>query len=92
VIYSIDIGVRVCGLGRSFYKNGWNVFDVFVVVGTFVTTLAILFGSTGFVTQQLQKLFLVSIAFKLVQKLNNLNHLFKNSVYVRVNEFSLYAT
>ena len=80
-IYTVDIGVRFIGLGwASFRANGWNIFDVIVVTGSIATTIPILSGSTGFVIQQLQKLFLVSIAFKLVQRNNSLNQLFKTSV------------
>lgn len=81
-VYVIDIIVRFFGLGwRSFRANGWNIFDVVVAGGSFVTTLIVRFGSSGFATQQLQKLFLVSIAFKLVQRTNNLNKLFKTAMY-----------
>lgn len=82
-IYAIDIAVRVLGLGlRSFRANGWNLFDVFVVAGSFATTVPIVLGSRNFAVEQLQKLFLVCIAFKLVQKNSGLNQLFKTSVYV----------
>lgn len=82
-IYIIDVAVRWYGLGwRSFRANGWNLFDIVVAFGSFLTTLIVRFGSTDFVTQQLQKLFLVSIAFKLVQRTNSLNMLFKTAVYV----------
>jgi len=78
-----SILVRFFGLGwRSFRANGWNLFDIVVGGGSFVTTLIVRFGSSGFATQQLQKLFLVSIAFKLVQRTNNLNKLFKTAMYV----------
>ncbi len=82
-IYIIDVAVRWYGLGwRSFSANGWNLFDIVVAFGSFLTTLIVRFGSTDFATQQLQKLFLVSIAFKLVQRTNSLNMLFKTAVYV----------
>lgn len=75
--------MRFIGLGwSSFRANGWNIFDVLVVTGSVATTIPILAGSSGFVIQQLQKLFLVSIAFKLVQRNDSLNQLFKTSVYV----------
>ncbi|KAG9016762.1 calcium channel protein [Tulasnella sp. 427] len=80
-IYAIDIAVRILGLGlRSFRANGWNLFDVLVVAGSFATTVPIVLGSTNFAVEQLQKLFLVCIAFKLVQKNSGLNQLFKTSV------------
>lgn len=82
-IYLIDVAVRWYGLGwRSFRANGWNLFDIVIAFGSFVTTLVVRFGSTNFAIQQLQKLFLVSIAFKLVQRANSLNMLFKTAVYV----------
>jgi hypothetical protein len=77
-MYVIDIAVRFYGVGwRSFRANGWNLFDVVVAGGSFITTLVVRFGYTGFVVEQLQKLFLVSIAFKLIQRTNSLNQLFK---------------
>ncbi|CAE6501684.1 unnamed protein product [Rhizoctonia solani] len=81
LIYALDIIIRLSGLGwRSFRGNGWNLFDIVVVIGNFATGIPIVFGSQGFLIEQLQKLFLVSIAFKLVQKSDNLNQLFKTAV------------
>lgn len=73
--------VRLAGLGwQSFKQNGWNLYDIFVVTGTFATTIPLLLHSSSDVAVQLQKLFLVSIAFKLVQKSNSLNQLYKTAV------------
>ncbi|KAI0247528.1 Ion transport protein-domain-containing protein [Lactifluus subvellereus] len=81
VMYVADIVVRFYGLGwQSFRANGWNVFDVIVATGSLLTTISVRVGASGYVIDQLQKLFLVSIAFKLVQRMNNLNKLFKTSV------------
>ncbi|KAJ7199602.1 Ion transport protein-domain-containing protein [Mycena pura] len=80
-IYVLDVLVRLFGLGwRSFHSNGWNVFDILVAGGSFITTLIVRFGNFGFATEQLQKLFLVCIAFKLVERTNSLNKLFKTAV------------
>ncbi|KAJ6602707.1 Ion transport protein-domain-containing protein [Mycena vulgaris] len=80
-IYIVDVLVRMFGLGFiSFRSNGWNVFDLIVAGGSFITTLIVRFGTVDFATQQLQKLFLVCIAFKLVERTNNLNKLFKTAV------------
>lgn len=73
--------MRLYGLGwDSFSANGWNLFDIIIAGGSLVTTLIVRFHSSGFVVQQLQKLFITSIAFKLVQRMNNLNKLFKTAV------------
>ncbi|KAJ7661709.1 Ion transport protein-domain-containing protein [Mycena rosella] len=91
-IYIVDVLVRLYGLGvRSFQSNGWNDFDLIVAGGSFITTLIVRFGTIGFATQQLQKLFLVSIAFKLVERTNNLNKLFKTAVASLPIIFSLLA-
>jgi Ion transport protein len=85
VMYVVDISVRLYGLGwRSFRANGWNLFDVFVATGTLLTTISVRLHANGYEIEQLQKLFLVSIALKLVQRMNSLNKLFKTAVYVAI--------
>ncbi|KAF8465445.1 Ion transport protein-domain-containing protein, partial [Russula ochroleuca] len=81
VMYVVDIHVRFYGLGwRSFRANGWNIFDVVVASGSLLTNISVRVGASGYVIDQLRKLFLVSIAFKLVQRMNNLNKLFKTAL------------
>ncbi|KAH7099033.1 Ion transport protein-domain-containing protein [Auriculariales sp. MPI-PUGE-AT-0066] len=81
VVYITDIVIRFIGLGwASFKENGWNIFDCIVAGGSLITTVIALGGFRLSTAQQLQKLFLVLIAFKLVQKSNRLNHLFKTAV------------
>jgi hypothetical protein len=89
-MYMVDILVRFYGLGwRSFRANGWNMFDILVASGSLLTTISVRVGASGYLIDQLQKLFLVSIAFKLVQRMNNLNKLFKTAVYVSLSVTSL---
>ncbi|KAI6127016.1 Ion transport protein-domain-containing protein [Pisolithus sp. B1] len=79
-IYMLDIITRFYGLGwESFRDNGWNIFDVIVASGSFTATIIVQSGSTNPTIQQLQKLFLVCIAFKLVQRVDSLNQLFKTA-------------
>ncbi|KAA1473328.1 hypothetical protein DENSPDRAFT_779605 [Dentipellis sp. KUC8613] len=80
-MYILDITIRFYGLGwRSFRANGWNIYDVIVATGSLITTVSVRVGVNGYAIDQLEKLFLVSIAFKLVQRMNNLNKLFKTAV------------
>jgi hypothetical protein len=91
VMYVVDIHVRFYGLGwRSFRANGWNIFDVVVASGSLITNISVRIGASGYVIDQLQKLFLVSIAFKLVQRMNSLNKLFKTAVYVAERDHTFY--
>lgn len=83
LIYCVDTLVRFYGLGwRSFRANGWNIFDAVVAAGSLFTTVSVRLGAQGNAIEQVQKIFLTSIAFKLVQRTNNLNKLFKTAVYV----------
>lgn len=78
MIYVVDTTIRLYGLGwHSFRANGWNLFDVVVASGSFTTTLVVYFYPASYDLQLLQKLFLVSITFKLVQRVDSLNQLFK---------------
>ena len=87
-LYLLDVYVRLYGLRwRSFKANGWNLFDLVVAHGSFITLIIVQFGQSGYVINQLQKLFLVSIAFKLVQRTNSLNMLFKTAMCVPLNRF-----
>lgn len=82
-VFTLDVIIRLFGLGwRSFRANGWNIFDIISSTGSLVTTIIVRFSHSGFLVQQLQKLFLVSIAFKLVQRTNSLNKLFKTVMFV----------
>lgn len=80
-VYIVDILVRLYGLGwRSYSANGWNLFDIIVAGGSLITVIVVRFNAGGFAVQQLQKLFITCIAFKLVQRTNSLNKLFKTAV------------
>jgi len=80
----LDATIRGYGLGwRSFRANGWNIFDAIVGLGSLVTTLVVRFWSKEGIFTTLQKLFIVAIAFKLVQRADSLNKLFKTAVYVQ---------
>ncbi|KAJ3558247.1 hypothetical protein NM688_g1042 [Phlebia brevispora] len=81
IVYLVDIAVRLYGLGWGSYSaNGWNLFDIIVAGGSLITILVVRFNTGGFAVQQLQKLFITSMAFKLVQRTNSLNKLFKTAV------------
>lgn len=83
MIYVVDTTIRLYGLGwHSFRANGWNLFDVVVASGSFTTILVARFYSDSLAIQLLQKLFLVSTAFKLVQRVGSLNQLFKTGTWV----------
>ena len=85
-MYAVDVTIRFYGLGfKSFRANGWNLFDALVIAGSFATTIPALRAAAAHhassqINTQLQKLFLVAIPFKLVQRVSSLNQLFKTTV------------
>lgn len=94
IIYSVDIVIRSSGLSiKYFVKNGWNLYDVFTTIPLLVTTIVLIVIPSNQALIQTQKLFVVAIAFKLVQKNNALNQLFKTaaaSLPAILNIFSLW--
>ncbi|KAG9312662.1 Ion transport protein-domain-containing protein [Chiua virens] len=96
LMYVVDTTIRLYGLGwHSFRANGWNLFDIVVASGSFTSTLVAHFYPDSFNVQLLQKLFLISIVFKLVQRVDSLNQLFKTaraSLPVILNLLALWLT
>ncbi len=77
----MDAATRLVGLGpRAYATSWWNLYDIFVIAGTFSTTLPLLAFNPSLALRDLQKVFLVAICFKLFQKIDTLNQLFKVSV------------
>ncbi|KPV76292.1 uncharacterized protein RHOBADRAFT_52318 [Rhodotorula graminis WP1] len=95
VAYLVDVVVRLIGLGRSFFQNGWNLYDLVIISGTVATTLPIVANATSSQAAiQLQKVFLVALVFKLVQRNDQLHQLFKTAVAslpALLNIFTLYS-
>lgn len=82
-VFTADILIRLTGLGwKAYRQNAWNLFDLVVVAGTLATTIPLIRpgGEEAASNVQLQKIFLTAVAFKLVQRSNSLNQLFKTAV------------
>ncbi|RUS24569.1 hypothetical protein BC938DRAFT_473375, partial [Jimgerdemannia flammicorona] len=78
MIYLVELMIKLLGLGwYSFRQNSWNIYDLIVVVGGAVTTLPMLAGQRSQGIIEAQKVLLTAICFKLVQKSDSLNQLFK---------------
>lgn len=52
-IYLANIVIMMAGLGlKNFWLNGWNIFDVFAVMGTLATTFPLLLRQQSQVATQ----------------------------------------
>lgn len=98
IIHMFDIGIRMIAFDwHSYVGNTWNLFDIFAICGSLATTIVLLFQPLNQAAAQfvivrwshlllihprLQKLFLVGVLFKLAQRSDSLNQLFKIAVCV----------
>lgn len=76
-VYLLEILIKILGLGwKSFRRNLWNLFDLTMVIGCFITAPIALVHPDLQVNVESQKLFMTALSFKLVQRSDSLNQLF----------------
>jgi voltage-dependent calcium channel len=80
LIYLANIIIRLFGLTWArFRRSTWDLYAVFAVAGTLVTTFLVLVQIDNTVFNRIQKLFLVAIALLLIPRNNQLDQLFKTA-------------
>ncbi|KAF2120581.1 calcium-channel protein CCH1 [Lophiotrema nucula] len=80
IIFIANVVIRIIGLSwQRFRKSSWDVFSVFAVTGTFVTSILYLTNFKERTFIRLHKLCLVSIALLLIPRNNQLDQLFKTA-------------
>ncbi|RFU33099.1 hypothetical protein B7463_g3252, partial [Scytalidium lignicola] len=80
IFYIVNIAVRIIGLSwPRFRKSSWDIFSLFAVTGTFVTSLLLMtnWSSDGYI--QTHKFFLVLIVLLLIPRNDALDQLFKTA-------------
>ncbi|KAK5168414.1 calcium channel protein [Saxophila tyrrhenica] len=92
-LYIVNIIVRIIGLSWTrFRKSAWDVYSVFSVGGTFITTVLLLSNFKERYYSNLHKLFLVSVALLLIPRNNQLDQLFKTAAASLTSIANLLAT
>jgi hypothetical protein len=80
IIYIANVVIRIVGLSwHRFRKSSWDVFSIFAVSGTFITSILIQARRDTRSFTQLNKLCLVSLALLLIPRNNQLDQLFKTA-------------
>ena len=80
LFYVANIVIRVIGLSWTrFRRSAWDIYSVFAVSGTLITTMLLLSNFQDRDYIQLHKLFLVSIVLMLIPRNNQLDQLFKTA-------------
>ena len=80
LVFMANIIIRISGLSWSrFSHSSWDLYSLIAVAGTFATSLVWLAKLSNSSFDQLRKLFLVSIAFLLIPRNNQLDQLFKTA-------------
>jgi hypothetical protein len=93
IIFIANVVIRIIGLSwHRFRKSSWDVFSIFAVSGTFVTSILRLTNKSERVFAQLHKLGLVSIALLLIPRNNQLDQLFKTAAASLASIMNLLAT
>ncbi len=93
VIYVVNITVRIIGLSwPRFSRSSWDVFSLFAVTGSLVTSILVLANINSPDYARANKLFLVSIALLLIPRNNALDQLFKTAAASLTNIGNLLAT
>ncbi|KAK3053349.1 calcium channel protein [Extremus antarcticus] len=93
VFYIANIIVRIIGLSWTrFWKSAWDVYSVFSIGGTFITTILLISNFEARYYANLHKLFLVSVALLLIPRNNQLDQLFKTAAASLTNIANLLAT
>ncbi|KAF2447604.1 calcium-channel protein CCH1 [Karstenula rhodostoma CBS 690.94] len=93
IVFIANVVIRIIGLSwHRFRKSSWDVFSIFAVSGTFVTSILRLTNSSERVFAQLHKLGLVSIALLLIPRNNQLDQLFKTAAASLASIMNLLAT
>ncbi|KAH5375154.1 hypothetical protein HBI49_050910 [Parastagonospora nodorum] len=80
IFFIANVIIRIIGLSwHRFRKSSWDVFSIFAISGTFVTSILLQAKRDERVFIQLNKLCLVSIALLLIPRNNQLDQLFKTA-------------
>lgn len=80
IVFIANVIIRIVGLSwHRFRRSSWDMFSIFAVSGTFVTSILIQAKREERVFTQLNKLCLVSIALLLIPRNNQLDQLFKTA-------------
>ncbi|KAK3698461.1 calcium channel protein [Vermiconidia calcicola] len=91
--YIANIGVRMVGLSWTrFRKSAWDVYSVFSVFGTLITTVLLVSNFQERYYVRAHKLFLVSVALLLIPRNNQLDQLFKTAAASLTSIANLLAT
>ena len=80
LIFLSNILIRIIGLSwKRFTRSSWDLFSIPSVGGSLVTSLLFLSQGSDKTIEQLHKLFLVSVAFLLIPRNDQLDQLFKTA-------------
>ena len=93
IVYLFNVIIRVVGLSwKRFRRSSWDLYSVIAVGGVLVTTIMNLSKFSDSIFDRLHKLFLVSIAFLLIPRNNQLDQLFKTAAASLTSIGNLLAT
>jgi hypothetical protein len=92
-VYVANVFIRITGLTWTrFRRSAWDLYSLFAISGALATTILAIAMQDNWSIDRLHKLFLVSIAFLLIPRNNQLDQLFKTGAASLPMILSLLAT
>lgn len=80
LVYVANVVIRIIGLSWTrFRRSGWDLYSLIAISGAFVTTILTIAMPKSWPIERLNKLYLISIAFLLIPRNNQLDQLFKTA-------------
>ena len=77
IIFTLEAAFKLAALGRTYFEDGWNIFDIAVVIGTWIAfTLQTIFGLNIGSQTTVIRTFRICRVFRLVKKAKSLNTIF----------------
>jgi hypothetical protein len=78
-IFTLEAIVRISGLGvKKYFKDGWNIFDFIILIGSYISILIELFTSLSVGVQTtILRAFRISRILRLVKRAKSLNIIFE---------------
>ena len=80
IAYTIEAGIKLTAFGTDYFRDGWNKFDITIVMAAWLGMLASKFGLEIGDSTTVIRSFRISRIFKIIKKYKDLRILFNTSI------------
>jgi hypothetical protein len=80
IIYTIEAAIKLIAFGKNYFNDGWNKFDITIVVVAWLGMILKNVGASTTFTKTVIRSFRISRVFKIIRKYKNLRILFNTFI------------